>query len=108
MMDACAQQIIIDRIDTIYWVFVAITPTANAMWISPKRVFEKGTKLMPAYAIMALFSHTLDKENESLDELLRFKQEQINDFHQFQGTVFDLIGLIHALALIKSLPESWS
>lgn len=106
--DACAQRIILDWIANTYWVFVATATTANEIWLALERAFEKDAKLIPVYAITALFGCTWDEGTKLLDKLLRFMQEHVNELHQFKGSVTDLIGLIHVLVLIKSLPPSWS
>ena len=60
------------------------------------------------YAIQSMFLYRWDSDSQQLEELLAIMQSHVNDLRKFQGNVQDLMDLLHALALINSLPESWS
>jgi gag-polypeptide of LTR copia-type len=107
-MDARAQNLILERIRDTHTHVVENAKSAKEMWDRLEQHYQKDATLSPAYAIRALFLHTWNENESTLEEVMAYVESKVNDLKKFEGTVPDLIDLIHALALVHCLPPSWS
>lgn len=106
--DGVAQGMLIECIQGDHMHLINGAMTAAEMYARIKAQYTKDKTMSPAYALQALFTHTWEESASTFEENLAYVQECINNIHKFQGLKDELIELIHLLALIHSLPSSWS
>ncbi|KAI5116410.1 hypothetical protein M0805_000583 [Coniferiporia weirii] len=82
--------------------------TAAEMWKRIEHHFARDAAMGPAYAIQSLFTHKWDDSASTLDDNLAYIQDKVNELRKFKGLASALMTLLHSLALIQSLPSSWS
>lgn len=106
--DIRASSLLLERI-TYAHVHLILSETTCAVQLRRLEAhFNKDAALAPAYAIQAMFSHVWNDPTQTLDKNLAYIQSQVNDLRKFRGTTSELIHLIHCLALIHWLPDTWS
>ncbi|THH02718.1 hypothetical protein EW145_g6710, partial [Phellinidium pouzarii] len=107
-MNARARGLILERVTNKHVHLIEGTSTSRDVWRRIEQHFMKDAAMGPAYAIQSLFTHKWDDSSSSLEENLAYVQDKVNELRKFQGNLDDLMNLLHALAIIQSLPSTWS
>lgn len=106
--DGRASMLLLERINNTHTHLIENAETCAEKWKRIETQYLKDATLSPAYAIQAMFTHAWDSSTQSLEENLGYIQAKVNDLRKFRGDVAELMDLLHSLALIQSLPDSWS
>lgn len=106
--DARARGLLLERINHTHSHLIDGAATCAEMWKRIELRYQKDARMSPVYAIQAMFSHSWDMSEDSLEANLSYIQSKVNDLREFKGELNDLMELLHSLAIIHSLPESWS